>query len=308
MKRSKKIFFVVVSLLVIVISVLPSFAYFDETSDEISIGGTWYLPEDIIDYLQTDDYLFTFYSGYSTDELSHTYIGISVNTHIGTVSYISRNVATGADEYIPVYEDGAWLDYSYATIIIPPSYADLTVSDADQVYRAYFFSFLINHALDLTYYNYSLHAENVGQENYSAGYNDGFADGSSDAGNVEYVYQNGYNAGYSAGYSDGNDQGYNTGLTDGEAQGYQQGYDDAVRDFDGDTIYQEGFRAGYQDGLIDGDSYELDIPMVFDGLFGSLAGLMLDTLSWEIFGINVLGTMMAILLVSILAWVITKVL
>lgn len=112
---------------------------------------------------------------------------------------------------------------------------------------------------------------------FEAGYNSGFADGTED----------GYDIAYEDGYADGESAGRSTGYSDGYADGYTTGYD-----------------TGYADGTVT-TGMQLDVPTIFDGIFSS-ANSILKGIDIELFGINVLGVLIAILVIAIVAFVVRK--
>lgn len=174
--------------------------------------------------------------------------------------------------------------------------------------------------------------------NYDANINDAEAQGRADG------YEDGYSAGYDIGeidgyengYSDGNTEGYETGYADGKAEGQDQGYNEGYR-IGYDTAvnyytpmleerYNTGYTAGYEQGENDGyengyqDGYsegqgtggtvttviteELDVGSIISALPQAAKSIINGAFGFEIFGINVAGTLTAILVVAIVAFVV----
>lgn len=297
----KRIFVLLAVFVLLLVSVIPSFAYYDEPDTDIKIGGLWYLPESW-DFTDSYELRFAFYSSQSgqDDVLDIHYSGIYIDAEEQTIEYITT---LGGDTHHTVYMNGAWLGDGYRQVIMVDFIADTAdPGHGDWVQFAYY---LRDNALDVTVFNYEMAKEFSYQEGYDEGYQEGL---NSTGGFTQDDLDNAASEGYWSGYEEGSDAGYLAGVD----AGFQKGYDAAVSDIDFEGLFQAGYDEGkiegYQLGKRDHETYEMDIPVVFDSIFHGIAGLMIDTLSWEIFGINVLGTMMAILLVSILAWVITKVL
>lgn len=138
-------------------------------------------------------------------------------------------------------------------------------------------------------------------QGYERGYNDGSADGyntgyaeglQTGQANAEERYQQGVVAGQQAGYAEGQTIGYETGYRDGVDDtypiAYQEGYDDGVAHGGGTTVITE----------------ELDIGSIISSIPQAAKSVINGALGFEIFGINVAGTLTAILVVAIVGFVV----
>lgn len=133
---------------------------------------------------------------------------------------------------------------------------------------------------------------------YADGYETGFAEGNA---NAEQRYQQGVIAGQQAGYS----QGY----TEGQTYGYETGYREG-QEYTYPIAYQEGYDDGYEEGVASGEGGDtiitenLDIGSIISAIPQGAKNIINGALGFEIFGINVAGTLTAILVVAIIAFVI----
>lgn len=163
-------------------------------------------------------------------------------------------------------------------------------------------------------------AESVGYHNgWTSGYYEGQLAGFEDG--RQQGYDEGYELGYDVGFSDGEqtgfDRGYEEGYEDGRGevstappgstpdyeQGYQQGYGDGYM-----IGLKDGYDDGYADGVTDGElnvSYGIvDVGSVMTSIPLGAKQILDGALNFEIFGINVAGTLTAILIVAIVAFVV----
>lgn len=69
--------------------------------------------------------------------------------------------------------------------------------------------------------------------------------------------------------------------------------------------YELGYQAGYIQGLANGSPNELNIPSIFDSMFNGVRSIM-STFDIEIFGISIIGTLVAVLVIAIIAFVVRK--
>lgn len=76
---------------------------------------------------------------------------------------------------------------------------------------------------------------------------------------------------------------------------YDQGYTDG---------YDVGVIEGYEEGVRNG-SATLEIPAIFDSMFAGARSIM-SAFDIEIFGINIIGTLVAVLVITIIAFVVRK--
>lgn len=92
------------------------------------------------------------------------------------------------------------------------------------------------------------------------------------------------------------ESGYNSGYTNGERNGYNIGFGDGKR---------EGYDIGYNEGYLASQGGE-----GFSGLFDGIAKVPITTLTsllgFEIFGVNVLGTLLGILTIVVVAFLIKR--
>lgn len=119
---------------------------------------------------------------------------------------------------------------------------------------------------------------------YNAGYEQGLADGG--AGGGGYTEED-LNEARQEGYDIGKSEGYDIGYLDGTDYGYEQGYNQAVRD---------------------ATPNEIDIERVITAIPESVRTIFDETFGFELFGINVAGTLLTILVVAIVAFVVRKLL
>lgn len=109
---------------------------------------------------------------------------------------------------------------------------------------------------------------------------------------------------FQSGYDDGYTDGYDDGASEDElALAYQEGYE--IGYLDG-TDY--GYEQGYNRALIDATPNELDIERIITAIPASVRTIFDETLGFELFGINVAGTLLTILVVAIVAFVVRKLL
>lgn len=145
------------------------------------------------------------------------------------------------------------------------------------------------------------------QEGYETGYDEGYVAGYDDA---EADYADEYQNGFEAGKTEGVAQGYETGYD----EGYETGYADAEEYFEPllQTRYNEGYVQGYDKGYEDGSANggpvtiveELDIGSIISALPEGAKAIIDGALGFEIFGINVAGTLTSILVVAIVGFVV----
>lgn len=69
--------------------------------------------------------------------------------------------------------------------------------------------------------------------------------------------------------------------------------------------YELGYEAGYRQGFANGSPTELNIPSIFDSMFNGVRSIM-STFDIEIFGISIIGTLVAVLVIAIIAFVVRK--
>lgn len=301
----KRIIVLATVFVLLLCSVIPSFAYYDQPDTDIILGGLWYLPES---WSFTDSYelRFNFYSSQSGDDyiLDIHYTGIYIDSDEQTIEYIT-SFNDGTDLHHTVYMNGSWLGDGYRQVIITDFCADTT--DPVMIYWVDFAEYLLDNAFDITYSNYEQGIEQEGELQYYAGYQEGYQEGVNAAGGFTQTdIDNALNEGYWSGYEEGSDAGYNSGVD----VGWQEGYDAALNDIDREGLYQEGYdkgkREGYELGKRDHETYELDFPGVIDSYFDGVGRILVDSFGWEIFGINILGTLTALIVVAVLAWFIKK--
>lgn len=112
---------------------------------------------------------------------------------------------------------------------------------------------------------------------------------------------------------------YDLGYADGQALGYGDGYNAGFQYAESkipqkiDAAYAEGYAAGDSAGynravkqLGEGDdaSYTLDIPLIFSSIPLAAKSIINDAFGFEVFGINVAGLLSALLVVSIIIFVV----
>lgn len=139
----------------------------------------------------------------------------------------------------------------------------------------------------------------AGQTNgYTAGYGTGYAEGR------EYGYNEGYEAGYADGFADGEEEGVGGGATEEDLTlAWQEGYE--IGYLDG-TDY--GYEQGYNQAVRDATPNEIDIERIITAIPESVRAIFDETFGFELFGINVAGTLLTILVVAIVAFVVRKLL
>ena len=115
--------------------------------------------------------------------------------------------------------------------------------------------------------------------------------------NITYGYNVGYNAGYDAGIANGDqakynecyDRGYYWGVIDGENNGYDSGY-------------TEGYRQGIEEAGV-----AVDVPGLISTTMQAPATLFTRIFGFEIFDINVAGVLAGALVITIVIFIIKKV-
>lgn len=105
--------------------------------------------------------------------------------------------------------------------------------------------------------------------------------------------------------------GYNEGYTQGQADGYldSDNYWASRVDEIRNGAYAEGYAEGYDRAVAnagEGDSYTLDIPAIFSAIPSSAKAIINNAFGFELFGINVAGLLSVLLIVSIVAFIVGK--
>ena len=123
---------------------------------------------------------------------------------------------------------------------------------------------------------------------------------------LQGAYNSGFEAGYNSGYADGTDEGYDIaygdGYADGESAGRASGYSDG---------YTVGYTEGYDDGMEagGGDGTQgaviLNIPSIFDSMFDGVRSI-LSGFDINIFGISIVGMLVAFLVIAVVAFIVRK--
>lgn len=165
----------------------------------------------------------------------------------------------------------------------------------------------------LTFYNKVWNYDTNIQNSINAGFAQGHIAGVVQG--REEGYETGYDEGYDNGYEDGESEGYesgyfnglNSGLTQGREQGYETGYDDGFQDG-----YETGYDDGYEVGVENGEgsttiveiTEEIDVGSIISALPEGAKAIINGAFGFEIFGINVAGTLSALLVVAIVGFVV----
>ena len=177
------------------------------------------------------------------------------------------------------------------------------------------------HSYYLSVYNYDQNISDAREEGRRDGYTAGLEEGDSQG------YERGYNEGSADGYNTGHAEGlkegqanseqrYQQGVVDGHQAGYSEGY--AVGKTEGYEIgYREGvdytypiaYQEGYNDGVAHGGGItvvteKLDIASIITSIPQAAKNIINRALDFEIFDINVAGTLMAVLVVAIVGFVV----
>lgn len=153
-------------------------------------------------------------------------------------------------------------------------------------------------------YNYDTKIQNAINAGFAqgqlAGYQNGLTVGREEG--YETGYEEGYYDGEADGYSQGAAVGYGNGLIDGREEGYETGYQDG---------YDDGYETGYSEGINNaggaGDiiiNENLDIGSIISALPEGAKAIIDGAFGFTIFGINVAGTLTAILVIAIVAFVV----
>lgn len=107
-------------------------------------------------------------------------------------------------------------------------------------------------------------------------------------------------------FDDGYNDGYDDGRREGREQGFQSGYDEGY-----DAGFDPGYRQGYDDGYTEGVAtvppVTLDIPHIFTALFGATHDI-LGGFDISIFGISIVGLLVAIIVITVVSFLIKKLL
>lgn len=132
------------------------------------------------------------------------------------------------------------------------------------------------------------------------------------------AYNSGYTIGYSAGETAGYNRGYDEGYFWGEDAGYNNGYQAGVTASQPniDRAYNEGYTTGREEGYTEGyntgfregatgSGLQLDVPEIFDGMFNGLRDV-LGAFEIEIFGISIVGMIIAFVVIAVVAFVVRK--
>lgn len=69
--------------------------------------------------------------------------------------------------------------------------------------------------------------------------------------------------------------------------------------------YEAGYNYGYNAGLVDGSPTELELPSIFDAMFGGIRAIFTG-IDIEIFGVSILGTLVSVLVIAIIAFVVRR--
>ena len=136
------------------------------------------------------------------------------------------------------------------------------------------------------------------EQGYNKGYDEGYVEGSDfgyeqgygdghDAGEINGIqigkeegYRVGYEEGYGIGFSDGNDEGYELG----KDVGYENGYDDAKAVYDTGEAWQ-------------------DMKSLIFAIFDAPFYVISYSLDFDIFGINIAGTLIALISTALIVWI-----
>ena len=123
---------------------------------------------------------------------------------------------------------------------------------------------------------------------------------------LQGAYNSGYEAGYNTGYDDGVGEGYaiayGDGYADGESAGRASGFEEG---------YTVGYTTGYDAGVTAGGgtggegAITLNIPSIFDSMFNGIRSI-LSGVDINIFGISILGMLVAFLVIAVVAFIVRK--
>lgn len=124
---------------------------------------------------------------------------------------------------------------------------------------------------------------------------------------VDFTYgwvDDGYNEGYQAGLEKGAYEGYLRGKDEGEDIGFDNGKqyaEDNLKPIWEERAFDEGVLKGARDsGLV------IDVPNVITSIFQGTNTIMGESFDFEIFGINILGALISILVVFVVIFIVKK--
>jgi hypothetical protein len=132
---------------------------------------------------------------------------------------------------------------------------------------------------------------------YTEGYNSGVDWG------LEYGYMDGYDQGnidgIQQGITEGYNNGYDVGFQDGLDDGYSVGFDDGRMDG-----IEDGYRDGYDDAKAVYDTTEAwqDMKSLIFAIFDAPFYVISYSLDFNLFGINVAGTLIALISTALIVW------
>lgn len=121
---------------------------------------------------------------------------------------------------------------------------------------------------------------------------------------------------YNSGFEAGQINGYNNGYRVGKQEGYNSGYESGKAE--GSTEkYQEGYEygylvgqdVGYKKGYAAGQEavgVQLDIPAVISSVPGAVKNFVNTSFGFEVFGINVAGLLSVIMIIALLVYLVRR--
>ena len=145
---------------------------------------------------------------------------------------------------------------------------------------------------------------------------------------VQITQPKSYSEGYSNGYFVGESDGYKSGLSVGELNGYDQGYQAGEKNAN-ETMYNnghevgytEGYGVGYTEGEVEGTEkgYQIGLKDGFNAadtsqawsnmknlifaIFDAPFYVISISLNFDLFGINIAGTLIALITLAIVVWI-----
>lgn len=253
---------------------------FDVSTGSYTEGDVNYIFREVDIYFDTD-----FQNGVYTspihaihihkDWVSGVYQGMSVYSE-GLEEYGIEDFNLDWDITYGNYNLQLWLASDYLTDAL-----NQTDSTEKQYLRTYYEKFFTYQVISYpkTYAEGYTNGVDFGlEEGYGNGYDQGSIDGIQQG--KEEGYRTGYEEGYGFGFTDGNDEGYELG----KDVGYENGYADAKKLYDDQKSWM---------------NFKNLIFAIFDAPFYVIS----YSLDFDIFGINIAGTLIALISTALIVWI-----
>lgn len=253
---------------------------FDVCIGGITEGGVTYTERDVFVYFDTEFADGSFQSPKNVLRIHKewhdgVYQGMTVSG-TGLDEYGIENFTIEWDQSYGNYNLQLWIAPDYATDALTQNFANGNIF-VKTLYQKLFTYKVISYPK--TYAEGYISGVDFGlEEGYGNGYDQGNIDGIQQG--KEEGYRDGYEEGYGFGFTDGNDEGYELG----KDVGYENGYADAKKIYDDQKSWM---------------NFKNLIFAIFDAPFYVIS----YALDFDIFGINIAGTLIALISTALIVWI-----